>query len=177
MLRQQTGEVMATIERRTFLIGSASMLASPAIALMERFTGPISTGILNPALKYRKVADLIYATMPTGKEIRSPDFLEDPVRFTFYRDDEAVLAIMTNPRATTRWVALPGEEIEIQENQTFRMVIEPCHTHVSLTCVSNIERDWMKRPQMFPQVFRWEDGKPVLDSTAAMSFQDASVLR
>jgi hypothetical protein len=159
---------MPTVNRRTFLFGSASFLASPAIANAEKFIGHVAFGNLEPALKYRRIVDLCYSCMPTGEEIRH--VLEEPVRYTLLRDEDPVLVMTMNMRASGRWVASIGGEIEFPEHTTMRLIVEPCHTWMTLTIGSNIEKNPVKLPVIFYEMFRWRNGAFEIDHTAATQY-------
>lgn len=163
------------VSKRTFLIGLAATLASPAIAKSEIFTGPISTGTLHSALKYRRICDFTLSCMPTGEELRA-GWVEDPVRFTLLRNNTEIYAVTINPRATVRWVSLPGAEIEFGELDIFRIEVEPNYTFTTVNIISNIERNHSAPPKMFSEVFRWKDGRVEIDSTAALSLENAKLL-
>lgn len=169
---------MTVVARRTFIIGLASVITAPLIATPSKFLGEIATGTLRSALKWRRLCDFTMSSMPTGQEIRALDFVEDPVRWTLLRDDDPFYVVTMNPRATIRWVAVPGSEIEISERSVLRVVVEPCHTFTTINICSDIEkdRDPAVRRRMFAETFRWRDGKPELDSIAALDPRDARVL-
>jgi hypothetical protein len=169
---------MPSVERRTFLIGLASLIASPAIASAERFTGPIAVGELPSPLKWRKICDLIVSSMPTAEEIKPLVFKEEPVRYTMLRDDEPVYVLTINPRATFRWVPVDGGQIVIQERSSVRILVEPCHTITTINIVSDIEKDpdWRVRRKMFSECYRWRDGKLELVHYAACNPADAHIL-
>lgn len=164
------------MQRRTFLIGLAAVIASPEIAKYEQYTGPISTGLLNSALKYRRIKDIIFSSMPTGDEIKSPSFREEPVSFTAFRNNDAVMAFTINPRATFRWFSAPYCEIEIRDGDILRIEVEQSYAYTTINIISNIEPDVNKRPKIFNECFRWKNGIPQLDSTAALDLRDSSLL-
>ena len=166
------------VARRTFLIGLASVLASPAIAKGSLFLGEIATGTLPSPLKWRAVGDITMSSMPTGEEIAAHSFREEPVRWTIFRGEDSVYNVMMNPRATMRWVAAQDSEIVVPEHSVLRVVVEPCHTWTSIHIVSDIETNKhpLTRRRKFAETYRWTDGKPELDSVAALDPLDASVL-
>jgi len=119
--------------------------------------------------------------MPTGEEIRSAEWREEPVQYTFYRGEDALYHVMLNPRATFRWVAAPGSELFLpkRRDSLCRLLVEPCYTHAALTMISNIERpdlDPKVRPRKFTEVFHWKDGEPTLSSVAAVDLVDQHIL-
>lgn len=150
------------VERRTFLIGLAALVASPAIARAELFTGPIAVGTLPSPLKWRNVKDFTVSSMDeTGRD--------ETIHYTWYRDDEPVHAISMNARAMMRWVSLPDGGIVVPERSVLRLIVEPCLSVTTLSMQCDIEKDWQPhiRRRMFTEVHRWNDNKSLLDHVAA----------
>jgi hypothetical protein len=147
------------IERRTFLFGAAAAIAAPVFAKATYLSGPVVPVILPSTLKYRRIHDLCFSSMPTGEELKASSWKEDPVRYTFYRDEAEIFVITLNPRAAFRWVAAPDSEIIIPERSVLRMLVEPCNTYTTLSIGSNTcrtgSRDAWKR--YYVESFRWKD--------------------
>lgn len=165
------------IARRTFLIGLEAVITTSAFDSNE-FVGEIAKGILPSPLSHRRIVDMTVSSMPTGKEIRAHEFLEDPVCWTFLRDDEPFYIPTINPRASLRWVAVPGAEIEISKKQILRVIVEPCHTLTTINIVSDIEMDRnpLVRRKMFSECFRWENSSILQEYVAACDPLDACLL-
>lgn len=159
------------LDRRAFLIGSAALLTSPAIAKPSKFMGAFSKGILKGDMD-RKISDLLFSCMPTGQQLRSPDWQEDPVIFTFSRGNATVMQVQLNPRATYRWVAAQYSEILLPRREFLKLEIEPCHTSCVLTIISNTEMkpEHIAPAKMISDTFRWRDGELVEEATNYLSY-------
>lgn len=166
------------LDRRTFLLGAASVIAAQAIPAQAKFIGEVATGVLDSRLPYRSIQDIMFSFMATGAELKSPAWVEDPVRITILRNDIPTFNLMLNPRATFRWVAMPGGGIIVLPTDTLRVVVEPSHTYASLCLMSDIERDQDPRirRRVFSESFSWKDGICTLSAIAALDPADASVL-
>lgn len=116
--------------------------------------------------------------MPSGDELRSMDFKEDPVIFTFHRGDDTWGPIMINPRATFRWVPNDGYPVIDVVDHPFRMVAEPCHTHTSLFMEFDVERDPSvnTRLRCFTEYYKWTNGKLEFNEVMACDPQDKEYL-
>jgi hypothetical protein len=154
--------------RRTFILGVAALITSPAITSGQKFLGQIATGEL-PPIPYRRI-DRISLGNAVGIEEKIAAW--EMMDLTILRDDEVVLIGKAHPLNGFLFVALPGEGIEISERSTFRITIEPCHSRTSLMIASNIERDRTQRPRYIHECYRWTDGKLELESAAAASYKD-----
>jgi hypothetical protein len=162
------------VERRTFLIGLASLVAAPVVAGAETFMGAMSRGVLPSGLKRRKICGMVFSSMPSGEEIRH--ISGEDVQWTFYRDDEVLLAITINFRATLQRYLPYGHEWPIEARSVMRVVVEPCHTLTTLNIGSNIEFDPTRQPRAFEENFRWRDGVPELAAITAVNPIDREVL-
>jgi hypothetical protein len=163
--------------RRTFLIGLAALVGSPAIAASETYTGLVSPVVVRPGLAYRRITSLVFSSMPTGEELRSREFLEDPVSFSFYRGDEQWGPIQINPRCTFRWVPNAGYPV-VDGAHPFRMLVEPCNTHTSLFMEFDVERDPppLARLRCFTESYKWESGKLVVSEVMACDPRDGALV-
>lgn len=165
------------ISKRSFLVGVSAALASAVTSNANvKFMTPTSVGSLNAKIPFRSVQEIMVSAMPTGEELAfTSGFVEDPIRYTFYRNNCAILHFMLNPRAAYRWVATPDGEVKIGEKDVFRLDIEPCWTHVALQIISATnpngptrENPWPDR-NMISETFHWVDGVAELDSAVAMN--------
>jgi hypothetical protein len=168
------------LERRTFLIGLASALATPAWSASEMFTGPISRGTLYSALKWRAIRDIVIGQSWTDDMAYPPTKeTERNIQWTFYRNDDPFFNVSINWRATVRWVSPDFDgSTPIAEKDILRVEVDPCPNIVSLWMQSDIEtsRDPRVRRRLFAECFRWQDGKPILDRITAVNPADRNVL-
>lgn len=167
------------VDRRTFLLGSAALLASPVLAKADpnNFLGEIAKGHLSSKLPFRRICEIAVSSMPFGKEYHQPGWTEDPVHFVLWRDDEVVFNVQMNPRASYRWVPIDEEAgIVVPKNTVLRLVVEGCCTNTAVMLGSNIEKDRTARRRIFYENFKWRDGDLQLESIAAADPADAHVI-
>lgn len=157
------------VTRRAFILGLGATLAATQLPF-EKFTGQVATAQLRPFTHFRRICDVMLSSMPMGDEIRS--LSEDPVRYTLFRDDNAVLSIMMNMRANFRWVGIPGEEIVALEKSIIRLEVEPCHTMTTLCIMSNLEQDRYKPERMIAETYHWRDNKLEFSDVAQLDVRD-----
>lgn len=157
------------VGRRTFLIGLGAVLATPALG--SRVLGKTAKGILPSSLEGRRwLFEFAISSMAEGSE----QIGEDPVRWTFYRDDSEFYAVTLNWRAMVRWVAVPGGAIEFAPKQVLRVVVEPCHTVTTLSLGYNLMPDRpLILPNMHYETFRWKNGTPELRGSTPASLPSA----
>jgi hypothetical protein len=179
------------VSRRTFLLGASAAIAATSASVKvagKLMRAPhVAHGFLDPRLKFRRIGEIAFSCMPTAEEIAAQGFKEEPLQFTFFRNDEALYHNMSNPRANWRWVVMPGQGIVAREGDLLRFEVEPAWTHCSFFMASDIEErpDYVYdahgrlvpvRRRFFAESFQWKDGEVVLSSIAAMDLQDQHVL-
>lgn len=142
------------VDRRTFLLGATATALAASVKAYKPFVGDVTTGVLNPNIPFRAIHDLCFSCMPTGEEIKSPGFREEPIRYSFYRGENRFLHIMLNPRAAFRWVPSADAEVIINGTDTLRLVVEPSWTYMSLNIMS-----YTSHRQSISESFLWRDGK------------------
>jgi hypothetical protein len=91
--------------------------------------------------------------MATGEELRSQEWREDPSQWSFMRSDKTFYATDLNPRATFRWVPVPGHEVEVNDDSPFCFVVRPCQTFVTLMVESTALGG-----MAIKEAYRWENG-------------------
>ena len=162
--------------RRSFLFGLGATIAAPALAKLAPFAGETVYASLNPSARYREIFDIIFSSMPTGEEIKSDKFREDPVKVEVQRNGSPILVWTLNPRGTFRWVAMAGAELLIQDKDVLSLVCEPCYTHTTFNLSSFTKplRTYEPFASRAPisEAFRWRDGKVDIGEAHYYSYED-----
>ena len=57
-----------------------------------------------PWLANRIIYDLVFSSMPSGEDFLNKEWSDEPVQFTFLRDDDVLKTVDLNCRASLRYV-------------------------------------------------------------------------
>lgn len=164
------------LSRRTFFFGAAASAAALSIpgALASQVMGETVYVPLSQKLGYRAMCDFVFSAMPAEGGV------DDTVQWTFARNGNTFFVMAMNARATFRWVAVPGSEVEFMKGDILSMTLDMVRptTVTSLTIMSDIEKDKspLVRRKMFTETFRWKGIKLDLCNIDACHFADSHLL-
>jgi hypothetical protein len=165
---------MSTVPKRTFFFAPRARVDE---LRKLKHAGAVAFAELPPGLEWRLISELNFSSMPTGAELSAQSWgIEEPVRFTGYRDAEVIFNFMINLRGTYRW-ACWDRGTAIPEGQILSITVEPCHTYTNFYIVSDIEKDINKiKRRKFNECFRWIDDRLDIGDVNAAHPADAHVI-
>jgi hypothetical protein len=160
---------MADFSRRMFLVGGGAFVALAAAPLVLSQEPPLlSTLTLSKQFPYRAVHEITFCFLPTPEEVARNALGVIDMRTAA----DAEVSIFRQPmglQSFIRWVAMPGNEIEITEERGLVMTAQPSIVKAAMTMTYNVVppdiTDPFKRKRFFIEEVSFNGASNALGAT------------
>jgi hypothetical protein len=145
-----------TMNRRFFLIGSASVICAPLLNTPKHALIPTSLGGLSNRFKYRKIHDIDFTLTPGLTEA------DYRVNLSFSVCSEIssakLMQFSMGSNCSYRWHAFPGEEIVVFDPLYLKIEVTPAVDNAVLHLTSNCEYVPAQKAKHFLEQVTFKNG-------------------